>query len=166
MEELTTETQRHRETNAKTTKTQRSGEQEGFFPPFHLMFSSVPLWLCGELFLGLSSCPSQIALRNVHALNKGLNCISLIATQDEAVQGFRAGVGAGRSSIRGKHSHLRRAEKAHRGQLGGVFASRPERRAILGHSEFGPCHRPAIPSHSSIRNCTRPIKSETRAMTV
>ena len=54
MKELTTETQSHRETTTKTAKTQRSGEQEGFFSLFYLMLSSVPLRLCGELFLGVS----------------------------------------------------------------------------------------------------------------
>ena len=52
MTDSSTETQRHRETTTETTKTQRSGEQEGFLPPFHFMLSSVPLCLCGELFLG------------------------------------------------------------------------------------------------------------------
>ena len=73
--------QRHRETTRKTAKTQRSGEQEDFFSYVHLMLFSVPLCLCGELFLGSSSCPSWLASRNVHALDKNLNCISLIAPQ-------------------------------------------------------------------------------------
>jgi len=55
MEELTTETQRHRERTTRITKTRRSGEQEGFFSPVYLMLSSVPLCLCGELFWGGSS---------------------------------------------------------------------------------------------------------------
>jgi hypothetical protein len=41
MEELTTETQRRRETTRKIAETQRSGEQEGLFPSFYLM-----LFLC------------------------------------------------------------------------------------------------------------------------